>query len=215
MAVPEGGDMGKAQCFQHGGGFCYFVSHVFAAVAVGADGDAGAAQLPIMAQNVKVGQSHGGFMPKAGGIDFQAFAAANQFLQKLGHDVHGNEVIAGLIGQWTVAFAVIQMADDVEVVEVSDAVQDGAVVLPIDLLFGFSLKKGFLADGDAVDFMDGADDKVEGIAFQKALALRQAVPFHPDFHTGTDDQLPAVALSVLVDGVQIIVQVMDVVIFIL
>lgn len=49
MAVPEGGDMGKAQCFQHGGGFCYFVSHVFAAVAVGADGDAGAAQLPVMA----------------------------------------------------------------------------------------------------------------------------------------------------------------------
>ena len=87
MAVPEGGDMGKAQCFQHGGGFCYFVSHVFAAVAVGADGDAGAAQLPVMAQDVKVGQSHGGFMPKAGGIDFQAFAAANQFLQKLGHNV--------------------------------------------------------------------------------------------------------------------------------
>ena len=53
MAVPEGGDMGKAQCFQHGGGFCYFVSHVFAAVAVGADGDAGAAQLPVMAQDVK------------------------------------------------------------------------------------------------------------------------------------------------------------------
>ena len=49
MAVPEGGDMGKAQCFQHGGGFCYFVSHVFAAVAVGTDGDAGAAQLPVMA----------------------------------------------------------------------------------------------------------------------------------------------------------------------
>lgn len=93
-------------------------------------------------------------MPKAGSIDFQAFAAANQFLQEFSHDVHGNEVIAGLIGQWTVAFAVIQMADDVEVVEVSDAVQDGAVVLPIDLLFGFSLKKGFLADGDAVDFMD-------------------------------------------------------------
>ena len=63
--------------------------------------------------------------------------------------------------------------------------------------------------------VDGADDKVEGIAFQKALALRQAVPFHPDFHTGTDDQLSAVALSVLVDGVQVIVQVMDVVIFIL
>ena len=40
----------------------------------------GAAQLPVMAQDVKVGQSHGGFMPKAGGIDFQAFTAANQFL---------------------------------------------------------------------------------------------------------------------------------------
>ena len=39
------------------------------------------------------------------------------------------------------------MADDVEVVEVPDAVQDGAVVLPIDLFFRFSLKKGFLADG--------------------------------------------------------------------
>ena len=65
----------------------------------------------------------------------------------------------------------------------SEYVQDGAVVLPIDLFFRFSLKKGFLADGDAVDFVDGADDKVEGIAFQKALALRQAVPFHPDFYT--------------------------------
>lgn len=107
------------------------------------------------------------------------------------------------------------MADDVEAVEVPDTIQDSAVILPVDLFFGFSLKKGFLADGDAVDFMDGADDKVEGIAFQKALALCQTVPFHPDFHTGTDDQLPAVALPVLVDGVQIIVQVMDVVIFIL
>ena len=34
------------------------------------------------------------------------------------------------------------------------------------------------------------------LAFQKALALCQTVPFHPDFHTGTDDQLPAVALPV-------------------
>lgn len=57
--VPERGDMGKAQRFQHSCCLSHPIPHILGAVAVRADGDAGAAQLMIMPQNIKMGQTHG------------------------------------------------------------------------------------------------------------------------------------------------------------
>ncbi len=76
MAAAKGGDGLKTQRFQGMGSFSHTKSYILGTMTVGANGDAGAAQLSVMTQNIKMGQTHGGTVPKTGGIHFQPFCPA-------------------------------------------------------------------------------------------------------------------------------------------
>ena len=122
MAAAKGRDGLKAQRFQCLRGFRHTEAYIFGAMTVGTNGDAGAAQLSVMPQNIKMGQTHGGTVPKAGGVYFQPFASPDKLLEQFGQQIHRKQMVAGFIGQRAVALAVIQMTDHIKIVKLPDTI---------------------------------------------------------------------------------------------
>ena len=150
-------------------------------------------------------QTHAGAVPIAGCVYFDAFASFNQLVQNLRNLFHGNEMVARFVTVWRVAFAVIQVPDNIKVIKHADAFQQIAIILPINLGFALALEKGFLAYGNAADFVHRADDKIKRIFFQDLFVFMEAVFFKANLQPGANSQLPGIFILINGNGMKIVI----------